>query len=389
MNETAISSDLAIYQPHAPRSVHCRLDLAALRDAWVAVCAAAANGRFTLVISSSELRLEASDELSVESVVPIFEVSGLNAGDAYHLDLAEDSFAALAVGDLPEHGSMVIDDFIAEEGFTGILRLEATFTIQCPLTLTAVGIDALTNDPVAGTPVDPRTIRTAVSAIRTFAGEDGAIGYPLSTLQIVGEEARGMSPQACLSVTSDRFKSMELRFRQSCAKPFNVLLGQLKPDRTKLIANETSFVLYDGSIRVTLPGASALPEWPVQKDEIGHIQVAAADFSDAVAIVALQSTARDAQTILQIDEMSDELTLSVAVPGGAATVSCPLLPAIRSQSARIEIPFYAQTLAMFSSPNPEALQIRISSTSMVIEQTAPHEHRKMLIAAYRPQNNYR
>jgi hypothetical protein len=365
------------------------LDLAALRDAWVAVCAAAANGRFTLVISSSELRLEASDELSVESVVPIFEVSGLNAGDAYHLDLAEDSFAALAVGDLPEHGSMVIDDFIAEEGFTGILRLEATFTIQCPLTLTAVGIDALTNDPVAGTPVDPRTIRTAVSAIRTFAGEDGAIGYPLSTLQIVGEEARGMSPQACLSVTSDRFKSMELRFRQSCAKPFNVLLGQLKPDRTKLIANETSFVLYDGSIRVTLPGASALPEWPVQKDEIGHIQVAAADFSDAVAIVALQSTARDAQTILQIDEMSDELTLSVAVPGGAATVSCPLLPAIRSQSARIEIPFYAQTLAMFSSPNPEALQIRISSTSMVIEQTAPHEHRKMLIAAYRPQNNYR
>lgn len=388
MNNSATSSDLTPYTATPLRNINCRVDLPALRDAWTAACAASANSRITLVVSSSELRLEASDELSVESVVPVIESNGLNASEAYYLDVAEDSFAALAVGDLPEFGSVTLDDFMAEEGFTEILRLESTFTIQCPFTLTALGVNALTGEPDAGMPVDPRKIRSVVSAIRNFAGEDVPSGYSLSTLQIVDDEARGMSQPACLSVTSEELKSIKLRFRQSCAKPLNQLLGQLKADRTKLIETETSFVLYDGRIRVTLPSAPALPEWPLLKDAIGHLQVTATEFSDAVAIIAAQSTSKDAQAVLQVDEMSDELALSVPVPGGTAVMLCPLLPANRSQSANIEIPFFSRTLAMFNSPNADALTIQISKAMMEIEQVASHESRKMFIAAYRPQNNY-
>lgn len=388
MNESDISSEMTVYEAGVPRSITCKVNLPALRDAWRAVVEAVDNGRFALIISASELRFEASSELTVESVVPVIEVAGLQDGDAYRLDLDEDSFVALAVGDLPELGSILIDNMLVEEGFTGVLRLESTFTVQCPFTLTAISIDALTNAPVAGTAIDPRTIRAALSSIRHFAGEDQGSHYPLSTLQIVGEEARGMSPAACLSLVGERFKSIELRFRQSCAKPLNALLGQLKPESTVLSATAANYVLYDGRIRVTIPAAPQLPDWPTVKDVVGRIQLDAIDFIDTIEIMAAQATAKDVQTVLVVEETSEEMTLSVAVPGGYATIACPILPVNRSQSAPFQLPFRAQTIAMFRSANAEALQMQLFNGAIEIEQVAPHESRKMLVSADRPQNNY-
>lgn len=351
MNEIVPSSDLATPQAAAPRDIAFKVDLVALRDAWKAVSEAARNGSMTFVVSASEVRLQASDELTVEGFVPITDAAGLDAGDAFHLDLAEDSFAALAIGALPEIGIILLDGLVAEEGFTGVLRLETAFTIQCPFTLTAVGVDAFTMEPASGIPVDPRTIRSAVSEIRDFAGVDGGAGYSLGTLQIVSEEARGMSPAACHSIISERLNAIEMRFPASCAKILNALLGQLKPDSTKLTATANHHILYDGRIRVTLPTAPLLPHWPDLKEVIGQLQVDVTEFTDAIEVIAAQATSKDTIAVLDVEEHAEELTFSVAVQGGEAVMSCPVAPVNRSQSTQVRLPFIARMRSVIRCPS--------------------------------------
>jgi hypothetical protein len=228
-------------------------------------------------------------------------------------------------------------------------------------------------------------MRSAISEIRDFAGKE-TNGYNFGTLQVIGEEALGMSLAACNSIKTDRFKAIDLRFPASCAKVLGVLLGQLQPADTKLTTTETHHILSDGRIRVTLPIATPLPEWPEPKLPVTEIQVDAADFKEAVGIIAEQKAAKkDVSVSLVLAENSDTLTLSVSVPGGEAVVSCPV--AARTSEA-IDVPLSSQALAMFHSPLSDVLQLTISKYYVQIEQISESESRKMLVSVLRPKNSF-
>lgn len=385
MTETVSgTTSITTSSAHPEQNIKFKVDLPRLRDAWRAVSGLSHDGSFTLIVSDSEVRLEASGDFSVEGIVPISEASGFNTGTALHLNVAEQSFAALGVGELPQFGNLVLDRLVAEEGYTGTLRLEADFTVQLPYTVTGVGIDAVTLEPAAGTPVDPRTIRSAISEIRDFAGSNDIKGYSLGTLQILNQEALGMSITACNAIQTDRFKAINLHFPASCAKGLSALLGQLQPADTSLTTTDTHHILFDRRLRVTLPIAETLREWPEPKLPVTQIQLDAADFKSAISTIAAQTATKDANVSLVLAEASDTLTLSAAVPGGEAIVSCPVAAENRTQTEAINLRLAGQTLAKYRSPNSDALQIKVSNRSIQIEQSSANEHRKTLFLAERP-----
>jgi hypothetical protein len=128
MTETVLeTAPIATFSAIPEQNIRFSIDMARLRDAWRAVSGLGDDGSFTLVVSSREVRLQASDQLSVEGIVPISEISGFNIGTALHLNLAENSLAALGFGELPRSGYVILDNLIAEEGFLGVMKLETDF----------------------------------------------------------------------------------------------------------------------------------------------------------------------------------------------------------------------------------------------------------------------
>ncbi|MHC2708576.1 hypothetical protein ACVIWV_007870 [Bradyrhizobium diazoefficiens] len=366
------------------RTIECGVELTRLRDAWRAASTVSGDGTFTLAISRDSIRLLAQGEVAVEATVPIANTTGITVGEELHLNLSSDSLAALGHGDLDESGKLLFGEVQLEEGFVGILRLQTSFTVTWPYTLTKVG--SVTIDDHEGLvlqSVDPRTVRQTLAEIRNFAGDNDRAGNNLNTLQIWDQEALGMSPSACQSVKSDRLTSVCLRVPAFCAKVLGILLTQLKSSETQLGVSGEKCVLLDGRLTIIAPMAPPLPSWPDNGPATAQFQLDVTDFTAAVAAIVWQAPRDNPIITLGVGMDAQALTLSTAVPGGMAMASCSIASANRVQPAEVSLRFGASTLSSFSTRNNDAVQFRVFERFVEIEQVSPGERRRTLLAVER------
>jgi hypothetical protein len=375
---------VAVGDSQPAKNISCRVDLARLRDAWRAVSTANSNGTFAMAIARESIRLLAQGVVAVEATVPVTETVGVALAEELFLSLSNDSLAALGHGDLEDSGKLSLPDIQPEEGFVGVLKLQTSFTITWPYTLTKVGSITLEeHEDLSLQSVDPRTIRQALAEIRNFAGENDRAGNNLNTLQVWDQEALGMSPSACQSVKSDRLSGICLRVPAICAKVLGVLLGQLRPSETQLGVSGEKCVVRDGRLKVVAPLAPPLPNWPDSGSLTAQFQLDVTDFTAAVAAIVWQAPKDNPIITLGVKMDAQALTLSAAVPGGMAMASCPIASANRVQPAEISLRFSASTLSSFSTRNNDAVQFRVFERFVEIEQASSGERRRTLLSAER------
>lgn len=369
--------------PAQPCDISFQVDLPHLRDAWKAVSSIERDGTFTFVIAADEARLLAGHSIAVVARVPIVNLSGLVAPNELHLDLATSSLSALGNGDLDQHGLISLRAARMEAGFTGLLELSAGFEVMWPYTVTAVRESSVEVDPIRGVPVDPRTIRSALADVRDFAGEDDWGGHRLSTLQIAGSEALGMSRLACQSIISDDLAKVELRVASPSSKALSAVLAQLRSAETKLATIVDTQVLSDTYLKVTIPTAPPPPDWPERNEPAAQVQTEVADLMDAIDAISCQVQDANPLVTLQVNEDAEAFTLSTVVPGGQAVALCPIAPANRKQTGPIELLFNAGALSKFRSRMQEAAQIRVYDHFIEIHQTSSTQQRKTLVSLER------
>lgn len=376
---TAEETSLAPAGSPPARNIECAVELTRLRDAWRAASTVSGDGTFTLAISRESIRVLAQGEVAIEATIPIANTTGVTVGEEFYLNLSNDSLAALGHGDLEESGKLFLGEVQLEEGFVGILKLQTSFTITWPYTLTKVGsVTIEEHESLVLRPIDPRTVRQALAEIRNFAGENDRAG-----LQISDHEALGMSPSACQSVKSDRLAGICLRVPAFCAKVLGVLLTQLSSSETQLGLTGDRCVLLDGRLKITAPLAPPLPSWPDSGPATAEFQLDVTDFTAAVAAIVWQAPRDNPIVAFGVKMDALALTLSTAVPGGMATASCPISSANRVQPAEISLRFSAATLSSFSTRNNDAVQFRVFERFVEIEQASPGERRRTLLAVER------
>lgn len=370
--------------PPPTKDIVCRVDLARLRDAWRAVSTASSDGTFAMAVARGSVRLLAQGQVAVEAIVPVAEATGLTLGEELVLSLSNDSLAALGHGDLEESGTLSLQKVQVEEGFVGVLKLQTSFTVTWPYTLTKVGsvtIEAQEEPTLQS--VDPRTIRQALAEVRNFAGENDKAGNNLNTLQVWDGEALGMSPSACQSVKSDRFSGIRLRVPAGYAKVLSALSAQLRSSETFLGLSGEKCVLLDGRLKITAPLAPPLPNWPDREPPTAQFQLDVTDFTAAVSAIVWQAPKDNPIVALSVKMDSQALTLSTAVPGGMAMALCPIASANRAQQTDVSLRFSASTLSSYSTRNNDAIQFRVFEHFVEIEQLSSSEQRRTLLAIQR------
>ena len=369
------------------RNISCDVELARLRDAWRAVSTVSGDGSFTLAISRDAIRLLAQGQVVAQATMPIANATGLSVGEEFQLSLSNDSLAALGHGDLEKSGNLSLGDVKPEEGFVGILKLQTSFAIKWPYTLTKIGSAFIEEDTKSSLQsIDPRTLRQALAEIRDFAGEDDRAGNHLSTLQICDEEAVGMSPAACHSVKADRLSGISFRVPVRCSKVLSPLLGQLRPSETQGGVLGDKCVLRDGCLTIVAPLAPALPKWPDGGSPKAQFQLDVADLTGAIGAIVWQANKDNPVVALNVQPEADALILTTAVPGGLATASCPIASANRVQEAELTLRFRASTLSSFSTRNDDAVLFQVFEHFVQIEQVSSGERRKTLLAVERPRS---
>lgn len=367
------------------RNIRFKAGLPALRDAWRAVSAVRSDGNFTMTVARERIRLLVQAEVAVEAVIPITDTVGAAMGEELFLNLASDSLAALGYGDLEENGTLDFKDVQPEEGFVGVLKLQSSFSITSPYTLTKVGAVFVDEQEeyVSAQSVDPRVIRQVLAEIRNFAGENDAAGNNLKTLQVCDREALGMSPTACQSVKSDRLEGIYLRVSAADAKPLGALLGQLRPSETRLAVSGDKCVFLDGRLKIVVPLAPPLPSWPDGGPVKANFQLDVSDLTSAIAAIVGQAHQDNPIVSLGAKVDAEALVLTTAVPGGIAIASCPIASTNRVQATELALRFSASTLASFSTRNGDAVQLRVFEHFVEVEQVSSSEQRKTLLLMQR------
>src|SRR5690348_78279 len=105
----AVDQSLLLSGSAPPRDITFEIEMPRLRDAWRAASTVKDEGTFTIVIATDEIRLLADTDITVEAIVPITGLVGLEASTELHLNVANECLAALGLGDLEERGLFILE----------------------------------------------------------------------------------------------------------------------------------------------------------------------------------------------------------------------------------------------------------------------------------------